>query len=281
MRVLSGEVKFLFCAGMVALWFLRAEALPAAIPATDPNARALAAAENSFAHESVTKGMRTAFLHVLSADAIAFEPGPTNARQAWAAKKESAGVLAWQPVLAVVAASGDFGYTTGPWSFKNKKEDQEPAAYGEFVSIWRREAGTWKLLFDLGSDHPAPTGPVADLVMIDQQAPNESEEIARADLLERDRAYAAAPAKEFAAVAADDIRLYRPDKFPILGKAAGEKEKCPALTFAAPQGEIARSGDLGFAWGEYRGAASGYYLRIWRKNTAGAWQLGLELLHPR
>jgi ketosteroid isomerase-like protein len=40
-----------------------------------------------------------------------------------------------------------------------------------------------------------------------------------------------------------------------------------------------------FRLGEYRAGsakeATGYYLRIWRKNRAGEWKLALDLLHPR
>ncbi len=48
---------------------------------------------------------------------------------------------------------------------------------------------------------------------------------------------------------------------------------------------MSRGGDLGYVWGEYRSGtateASGYYLRIWRKDRAGEWKLALDLFHPR
>ena len=284
MQLLSNPVKILSCLAAALLPFFATSGAVAEVPATDPNARSLATAETAFAHESETKGMRTAFLNALSDDGIVFLPDPANGRKAWEAKKESGSLLQWQPVLAVVAANGDFGYTTGPWTFKESAEDKA-AAFGQFVSVWRREGGTWKLLFDLGTDDPGPPLATPTLQMADNHAPNEPAATAREALFRQDRAYAASPAAKISAVAADGIRLYRPEKFPMIGKAAAEAalQAAPeAITFDDPKGDIAQSGDLGFAWGKYSmKEKTGYYLRIWRKNEAGQWQLALDLMHPR
>ena len=105
--------------------------------------------------------MRSASLHALSDESIVFLPGPQNGKKAWEAKPPSETGLQWHPVLAATSTNGDFGYTTGPWSFKKSAADKEPTDFGDFVSIWRWENGKWKLLFDLGSDHPRPATPKA------------------------------------------------------------------------------------------------------------------------
>ncbi len=260
----------------------------AEVPATDGNARSLAAAESAFAQEALAKGTRRAFLDALSADGVVFQPGPQNGRKVWEARKDSGGILAWQPVLAVVAASGDFGYTTGPWTFKKTAADEQPAAFGQFVSIWRREAGKWKLLFDLGTENPASAAPAPALRLRDNRLPNESAAAARATLLEQDRSYAADRLKNFSALAADDVRLYLPAKVPVVGKTeavAALQEAASTTTLREPKGEVASSGDLGFAWGEYAAGqaadATGYYLHIWCRNEQGQWRLALDLLSPR
>jgi hypothetical protein len=78
-------------------------------------AESLTTAEKAFARESVEKGMRTAFLDALSDDGMVFDPGSgvQYGKEVWQAKKDAAAVLDWQPVLAVVASSGDLGYPTG------------------------------------------------------------------------------------------------------------------------------------------------------------------------
>ena len=290
MQLLSNPVKLLSCGAAALLPLFAVSGGDAEVPATNPNARSLAAAETALAHESETSGMRTAFLHALSDDGIVFQPDPQNGRKAWESKKDSGGLLRWQPVLAAVAASGDLGYTTGPWTFKKSADDKD-AAFGQFVSIWRRENGNWKLLLDLGTDDAAPPAETPALQLIDNRAPDDSTAAARENLFQQDRAYATDPGAKFTTVAAEGVRLYQPGKLPVIGKTAAEaalRAAPPALTFGEPKGDIARSGDLGFAWGEYSlkeksGASdeTGYYLRIWRKNEAGQWQLALDLLHPR
>jgi hypothetical protein len=51
--------------------------------------------------------------------------------------------------------------------------------------------------------------------------------------------------------------------------------------YGEAKGEVSRTGDLGITWGEYTDAGGGYYLRLWRHDHGGAWQLALDLLHPR
>jgi hypothetical protein len=86
MRVLSGSMKISFSA---AGSFRSSSHWPVSrgTPAAGGDAASLAAAETAFAQESVAKGARTAFLDALSDDAIAFEPGPQNAKRAWQAKR--------------------------------------------------------------------------------------------------------------------------------------------------------------------------------------------------
>jgi len=71
-------VKFSSCAAGLILFFFSASSLFAEDQATTGSAKSLAAAETAFAQESVEKGMRSAFLHVLSDDSIVFLPGPQN-----------------------------------------------------------------------------------------------------------------------------------------------------------------------------------------------------------
>jgi ketosteroid isomerase-like protein len=63
------------------------------------------------------------------------------------------------------------------------------------------------------------------------------------------------------------------------------KAETDSIAFGESKGVLSQNGDLGFLWGEYRvgaaTAATGDYLRVWRKDGQGGWKLMLDLLHPR
>lgn len=281
-------MKFLSVSAAAAVFFVLA-GLFATVPDGGGTAESLATAEKAFARESAEKGKRTAFLDALSDDGVVFDPGSgaQNGKAAWQAKKDSAAILDWQPILAVAASSGDLGYTTGPWNYR-KLPNEKPAAFGEFVSIWRREAGNWKLLCDVGFDHAAPSAPAPKLKLIDLPHPSEAKPTQFSDLQKHDHDHATKRVTHFEAVADENIRLYQPGKFPALGKSAGVdalKAETDSIAFGESKGAMSQNGDLGFLWGEYRvnaaAAATGDYLRIWRKDEQGGWKLMLDLLHPR
>lgn len=289
MQLLSNDVKTFSYSACLILSVISAASLFAEQTATTGNAESLAAAEKTFAQEARDKGTRSAFLHVLSEDAIVFEPGPTNAKKWWGAKPESKSALQWEPVLAAASTNGDLGYTTGPWSHQPDGTGPEGTAFGQFVSIWRWKNGQWKLQFDLGSKNPAPKEPAGELQLVDNHAPNESAADAEPVMRAHDRRYAANRAGQIGEIAEENVRLFQPQQFPVIGRekaAAALQKETKSGKFGEPKGgEVSAGGDLGYVWGEYRdGAAteaSGYYLRIWRKDRSGDWKLALDLLHPR
>ena len=281
-------MKF-FCAASGVVLFLTGTHLLVAAPEGGGTAVSLATAEKAFAAESVEKGMKTAFLNALADDAVVFDPGPgaQNGKQVWLAKKDSEAILDWQPDLAVVSSSGDLGYTAGPWTFRQSSK-AKANAFGEFVSVWRRVNGTWKLICDIGSEHAEPSSAPPELKLIDLPHANESKPESLADLQVEDRKYSAKRPTAFANVADDNVRLYLTNKFPLLGKSEASQalsEDSDSIKFGDTKGGISASGDLGYLWGEYRlGSAAhvtGDYLRIWRKDEKGGWKLVLELFHPR
>ena len=119
--------------------------------------QSLVQAEKNFAHMSIEKGIRDSFLANLTDDAIVFDPGPVNGRELYTKRSPSEAQLIWEPIFADISSAGDMGYTTGPWEYKKKKTDARPVAYGQFLSIWKRQRdGTWKVVLDGGVDNPAP-----------------------------------------------------------------------------------------------------------------------------
>ncbi len=66
---------------------------------------------------------------------------------------DTARALRWAPDSAVVAASGDIGYTFGRWqSVVRTATGDSVTGRGNYVSIWRRQPdGTWKVVLDIGN----------------------------------------------------------------------------------------------------------------------------------
>ncbi len=67
--------------------------------------------------------------------------------------------LIWEPESAVVAASGDLGYTVGHWRMLPVGSDDTAEALrtGSYVSIWRKDSsGKWRVVLDIGNDDPTP-----------------------------------------------------------------------------------------------------------------------------
>ncbi|HEY0077219.1 MAG TPA: nuclear transport factor 2 family protein [Pyrinomonadaceae bacterium] len=276
---------------------------------TDADWTAMVEAERAFAAASKEKGMREAFLAYLAEGSILFRPTPVDGRKVWLDRKDASGILTWQPSLAEVSRSGDFGYTTGPWEFRQKSLEEKPVGYGYFVSVWKKQPdASWKVVIDIGTSNPEPTAPT------DAPRPPDSKhsaarksrskinlEAERAALLRADRKFAARSTaggtlEAFRAHVAEDVRLYRQNAFPFAGREAALSalEARPGLFNWQPAGaDLARSADLGYTYGsyEFRSSANasdtsadssverGGYLRIWRRH-GDEWKIVCDVTNP-
>jgi ketosteroid isomerase-like protein len=259
-------------------------------PSAD-DAASLAAAETAFAARSTKAGVRDAFLHYLAQDAVLFRPGPVNGREIYEKSPEPPIVLDWRPAYVEVAASGDFGLSTGPWKITSRTDASKPPSYGQFVSIWKRAgAGPWRNHVDLGISHAEPALWSAPLDARQLPMPAQSDirtGIAAAEADFARTALAAGNRAAYAAHASDGIRIYRETHAPFLGRDAALASPAVAMAFAswtADRVESAHSGDLGYAIGRYADAASpaearGHFVRVWRRE-AGAWRLALDVTSP-
>src|SRR5689334_23207042 len=139
--------------GAIVLFVLTTTIIVSAQPESErtQNRRALVEIEHAFAKAAATKGTRDAFLEFLADDGIIFQPGPVNGKQFWGQRQPRKGLLSWEPVFADVSRSGDLGYTTGPWEFRPNGPDDQPVAFGQYFTIWKKQRdGSWKAVFDRG-----------------------------------------------------------------------------------------------------------------------------------
>lgn len=252
--------------------------------------------EQAFSKMAEEKNTRDAFLAFIADDGLLFRPGAVNGKK-WMLEHpgpppptDKKPLLAWQPAYAGMAASGDMGFSTGPWEAKADIKDEKPQGYGHFMTVWKKQAdGSWKFVVDLGISHPQSGGPQTlwtppTSIKKETFKPVDVTS-ARKSLLDRDRAYEVAGssdgvAKAFAAFASPDVRLYRADSLPFIGRDAS----LAALAKTAGQvnwhpiaADVSQAGDLGYTHGTYEAAnEKGSYVRIWKKEN-GQWRILMDV----
>lgn len=265
-------------------------------------------AERAFSRLSETKGIREAFLTCLAADAVVFRPGPVAGRPVYETMDPAnPTVLTWEPEVAEVSASGELGYTSGPYQVRPGR-GLEPTAFGHYVSVWKKQAdGTWKVLLDIGVQHGRPESSAAVKAVAPPRPPAAFEALSPEALREEERAFGERAGlfeketairgsrKALSAFATDDVRVYRPGQFPTVGKSA-LKDLIPANAGQISPGSQRRnaafhvgftwSGDLAYNYGTFEISASRStiqttaYLRIWRKGASGIWKICLDIELP-
>jgi hypothetical protein len=252
-------------------------------------AQSIAAAETAFAAHSVREDMRVAFLAAFARDGVFVRKGWVVANDYLANQPAPAIVLDWRPQYVEAAASGEIGLSTGPWKLTSKAQPAAPPAYGQFVTIWKREPGKpWKVAVDLGIGHPAPTlwdQPLVS-VAVEGEAARGAAGIQGAE--ERFAGDARSSLRSaYAKHGSESLRFYRDGAAPVLGKAAAMASGAiaeEALVWSIDRIETARARDFGYARGSYAtrnnpAIALGYFLRVWRVE-AGEWRIALDVVNP-
>ncbi len=255
--------------------------------------QSLVKAEKNFAQRSVEKGVRDAFVANLADDAIVFDPKPVNGKQLYLKRPTSDTQLNWQPIFADVARAGDMGYTTGPWEYKKSKGDEKPSAYGQFVSVWKKQPdGKWKVVLDGGIDNPAPVNKQPPVEVLPNELASRDKidlKTARRELAAAEKEFDAASAKDAGVAlidaAAPNIRVFRSGRFPAVGRDAAQLMlgyDHGKLKAKAAGGGISRSGDLAYSYGEYTnerldGVEHGYFVTVWRMSMGRDWKLAVDV----
>jgi ketosteroid isomerase-like protein len=276
---------------------------PAATPAPAPPSPELQAAlealvrtEQEFSRTSAEKGTRDAFLAFLAEDSVMFRPGPVPGRAYMEKGPASPILLTWRPIHAEIAASGDLGYTTGPFELRASRDAQE-TSHGHYVTVWKKQAdGTWKAVIDGGINTPqAYAGPEGSRVVPAAAVAAPGAPAARESLLGADRAFAEWSRTRGSLISymtnlSDDVRFLRNGAQPKIGKEATRAafgKKPPALTWEPQGGDVSAAGDFGYTYGSYeireaagQPAQPATYLRLWRRQPNRPWKVTLEMVLP-
>jgi ketosteroid isomerase-like protein len=269
--------------------FIIASAAAAAASSTADVAEVVEA-ERAFARAAKEKGIGPAFRAFAAPDAIVFAPDPRPAGPVLAARPERPGAtLDWWPTYAGISASGDLGFTTGPFV----SEHGGRKSHGHYFTVWRRQPdGSWRWVLDHGppTREAAAAGPASPVSLLPASttpkrgARGRWSEVVQAEMLLAQALRRDAP-RALADSLADDCRVMRVGPQPAVGR-----RDCLAALAEGPRtiravhlgGAISKAGDLAFTFGRaswFKEAAprSGHYVRIWQRRSHG-WKLIVDEL---
>jgi ketosteroid isomerase-like protein len=254
----------------------------------------IANAERAFAQISVDKNTRAAFLETFTDSTIAFNGGkPSFGRPGWEKQDPDNNYLFWWPVYADVAASGDFGYTTGPAVFGPDRSTREAKAGFYYASVWKKNSsGQWKVLADLGSSAYKLEENLTTLGTTGKPSGKEKKSNTpwstivdmdvKYDLLINDK-----KASYDASYFSGEGRIHRRGTGPVISKASieqfSEKQKFYSEFVG---GQMASSKDMAFTYGTVKVTlirdgkevvVPACYMRVW-KNEDGTWKIVLDVI---
>ncbi|HEX8746195.1 MAG TPA: DUF4440 domain-containing protein [Pyrinomonadaceae bacterium] len=262
---------------------------------------ALVAAERAFSRAAAERGTRDAFLAFMADDSIVFAPGPVNGKKSWEPRPRRPGLLSWEPIYADMSGAGDMGYDTGPWEFRPDGAGGKPTAFGNFMTIWKKQPdGSFKFALDLGISNPQPTSAQALSFsnVKSKAAKNVSEadmKSGRSGILAMEREFSKASLdkgrlKAYLSYMASEVRLLHEGRFPFIGRQAAQsalEARAGKMSWQPENSDISRSLDLAYTYGAYdfrsadgNGDENGYYVHVWKRHAYGRWKLVMEVLNP-
>jgi len=122
-------------------------------PAADP--QVLKNADIAFSDYSVEHGLQKAFIEFAHDSVVLLKPnrmpivGKLSLIKFYEGKSDSGVVLTWNPENAVIAESGELGYTYGFWTFITQKDTSR----GTYLTVWKKNSnGQWKFIADTGNE---------------------------------------------------------------------------------------------------------------------------------
>ena len=138
-------------------------AASAPVAPTSKAAESLLNADRSLAAESHAIGFKAAYAKAMAPDARKLDGGqqPAIGRDSILAlmARYPAGLsIDWTPEEAVVAESGELGFTWGRYVASARDSNGKLVVqYGKYLDVWKRQsADVWRWIADIGNDNPPP-----------------------------------------------------------------------------------------------------------------------------
>jgi ketosteroid isomerase-like protein len=260
------------------------------------NLQSMVDAEKAFAQMAKDQNRKDAFLFYLTDDAITAGPNGLQKGKEHIKKQEiRPNLLSWEIAFTDIAASGDFGYNTGPWEFRRNKTDEKAIAFGEFNSIWKKQPdGQWKNVLDIGTSHEQQGPSVTMATSSTALKPGKTgPKKVMGSLLAEEKKFIEAGAKSlrqaYQTYLSPESRLCHANQLPVIDASAKEEfltEGLPSVTYDLVGGEAASSDDLGYVYGNATiqvtadgktETRNGVYTRFWKREN-GQWRVVVDVL---
>ena len=271
---------------------------------------ALADAERAFARETAKVGIRAGFLAWFARDSIGFRPALGNAWDQLDARpappNPTAALLEWEPRVGDVAASGELGWLTGPSTFTAPDGSKR---YGNYLSIWARRPEGWRVFIDVGADAPSPVPFAPGFVRMPAAAGRYVAPASPGAAAPADPVLPLLQAEKAANTDAGFLRILRrrgalpPPGLAAAGRPRRDRGRPGRTRVVEPEVRVAGGGagplrrsrlqlrPLRNAAGRRAqpapppaadgvGAPAGYYVRVWRRNASGTWQIVAQVDQP-
>lgn len=259
----------------------------------DADLKAMVDAEKAFIQMARVENRRDAFLFFLSDSAVTQGPdGPVKGKARLQQQPVTEDWLDWEVGYSDIAASGDFGFNSGPWNYRPKKTDEKPIAFGEFNSVWKKQPdGSWKNVLDIGISH-GPPAPGEKVVWSTSTRPPRKRRDSGGDVFQVEKefqdAVSVSKSDAYQKFLSSEARLMVSGHLPFTGPGLDNYlSACPSATQTnIIGGETARSNDMGyvygtatvtFAKGDVKESKTATVVRVWKREDA-RWKIVLDVL---
>ena len=119
------------------------------------NPKVLLDADIAFSDYSVKHGIQKAFIEFADDSVVLLKPkripivGKLSLIKSYEGKSGIGVTLTWKPAKAIIAESGELGYTYGFWTFIAKTD----TSHGTYMTVWKKNLrGEWKYIADTGNE---------------------------------------------------------------------------------------------------------------------------------
>ncbi|MFA4866992.1 MAG: nuclear transport factor 2 family protein [Pedobacter sp.] len=260
---------------------------------SDGSTKSLVKAEKEFAATLAKSGSKAAYASFAAADGLAFRPNPVNAKTFYASHPDSKDI-SWTPVYAKVSRSGDWGFTTGPYTEKGDK-----TSYGQYLSVWKANGSKWELALDLGTSSNKPLNKVTPVFIEpkDFYKPkflNDKQRAAGADIIATTEKTLNTTLKSygmpaFAGFLNPDARLLFPGYEPMIGKdniLPFFNSMISKIALKTTKVDKADGGDLAYTYGiatvDYKAdlRESFNYVFIYERQADHNWNIIVQVFSP-